>query len=231
VAELVDLGGAIVSEAVIPGLANEDLVGRWSSQRRVVVESDVRAAALAEARLGAGRGHSSFAYISVGTGISYCLVIDGEPWTGSGGGAILLGSAVMAECAGAPWVLEEIASGTALLAYYHELGGELPTVVDVLRTPDLDRPVAAAAAAAIGRAARALGIGISVVVNLLDPAAVVVGGGLGSATGPYWDQALQSAREHTYQDRARDTPIVQAHLGARAGAIGAALVGARADVR
>ena len=54
VAELVDCAGTIVSEAVIPGLADEDLVGRWSSKRRIVVESDVRAAALAEARLGAG---------------------------------------------------------------------------------------------------------------------------------------------------------------------------------
>ena len=91
---------------------------------------------------------------------------------------------------------------------------------------DLDRP----AAASVSRAARALGIGISVVINLLDPAAIVVGGGLGSATGPYWDQALHSAREHTYAAGARDTPIVQAHLGARAGAIGAALIGARVDV-
>jgi glucokinase len=227
VPELVDLAGAIVSEAVLPGLADEDLVGRWSSGRRVVVESDVRAAALAEARIGAGQGHSSFAYVSVGTGISYCLVIDGEPWTGSDGGAILLGSAVMAECDGEPWVLEEMASGPALLAHYRELGGALPTVAEVLRTQDRDPR----AAAAIARAARALGIGFSVVINLLDPAAIVVGGGLGSATGQLWDQTLRSAREHTYRDGARDTPIVQAHLGARAGAVGAALVGARADVR
>ena len=46
------------------------------------VESDVRAAALAEARFGAGRGRSSFLYVTISTGISHCLVIDGRPWAG-----------------------------------------------------------------------------------------------------------------------------------------------------
>jgi glucokinase len=227
VPELVDLEGHVASAAVIPGLSDCDLTSRWGSHGRVVIESDVRAAAIAEARIGAGRGHSSFAYVSVGTGISYCLVIDGEPWAGSHGGAILLGSSVMAECDGGQWVLEDIASGTALLERYRELGGELPTVAEVLRASAQD----GAAAAAIGSAARALGIGIASVINLLDPGAVVVGGGLGSAEGSYWDQTLGSAREHVYWRGARDTPIVQAELGARAGAIGAALLGLRLGVR
>ena len=43
------------------------------------VESDVRAAALAEARFGAGRAEPDFLYVSVGTGISHCLMSDGRP--------------------------------------------------------------------------------------------------------------------------------------------------------
>ncbi len=225
VPELVDLEGRVASEAVIPGLADCDLRGRWASVAPVVVESDVRAAALAEARAGAGRNRASFAYVSVGTGISYCLVIDGKPWAGDGGRAILLGSSVMAECDGTPVILEEIASGPALLARYHALGGKLATVAAVVdAAPDDDQ-----AAAAISEAARALGIGLALIVNLLDPGLVVVGGGLGSAKGRFWEQARDTAREFVYADGARNTPIVRASLRAQAGAVGAGLLGLEAE--
>ena len=71
---------------------------------RVVVEADVRAAALAEARFGAGAGASPFLFVVVGTGASACLVADGRPYTGARGEALVLG---------APPV-ERVASGPAL---------------------------------------------------------------------------------------------------------------------
>jgi glucokinase len=219
--ELVDLDGRVASVDVIPGLADAGLVHRWESVAPLAIESDVRAAAVAEARLGAGRGCSSFAYISVGTGVSYCLVIDGKPWTGSHGGAILLGSSTMAECQGSPWILEEIASGVAVLRRYRELGGELSSVADLLEAWCRDD----SARTAIGEAARALGMGIALVINLLDPGLVVVGGGLGSAPGAFWELAQRSAKEFVYWDAARETPVVQAALGGKAGAIGAGLIG------
>jgi glucokinase len=227
VPELVDRSGHLASEAVIPGLARCDLAGRWARLARGTVESDVRAAALAEARLGAGRPYGSFCYMSVGTGISYCFVQEGRPWPGSRGGAILLGSSVMAEFdnGGRPlrWVLEEIASGPALLRRYRQLGGSRATVEEALATSTTEP----AAATAIDEAAMALGIGIATLVNLLDPEAIVVGGGLGSAPGSYWRGAVDSARAHTYWEMARETPILQAQLGGRSAAVGAALVGLR----
>ena len=69
-----------------------------------VIESDLRAAALAEARFGAGAGVSPFLFAIVGTGASACLVVDGRPYAGGRGEAIVLG---------APPV-ELVASGPAL---------------------------------------------------------------------------------------------------------------------
>ena len=54
---------------------------------RVVLESDVRAAALAESRFGAGAGGSPFLFAIVGTGASACLVVDGRPYAGGRGEA------------------------------------------------------------------------------------------------------------------------------------------------
>ena len=80
-----------------------------------------------------------------------------------------------------------------------------------------------AALSAIRTAAGALGVSIGWLVNVLDPAAIVVGGGLGSAPGPYWDQMVASAREHIWSEASRSVPIVPAALGPAAGLIGAAL--------
>jgi glucokinase len=57
---------------------------------------------------------------------------------------------------------------------------------------------------------------------VLDPEAIIVGGGLGLAGGLYWERFVASTREHIYADNARDLPILRAALGTDAGLIGAA---------
>jgi predicted NBD/HSP70 family sugar kinase len=91
VAELVDSDGLITSAHTIPwlGLA---LAQVFTDCTPVSVESDVRAGALAEALLGAGRSLDPFVYITVGTGISSSLVVAGRPFEGARRNALLLGS-------------------------------------------------------------------------------------------------------------------------------------------
>ena len=60
---------------------------------------------------------------------------------------------------------------------------------------------------------------------------MVVGGGLGSAAGAYWDGLLRAAREHIWADGVRGLPIVQAELGANSGVIGAGWIGLHARER
>lgn len=63
-----------------PGWSGFDLAGSLGDalQVPVAVETDVNAAAVAEARLGAGRCGSALAYMTVGTGIGVGLVLDGH---------------------------------------------------------------------------------------------------------------------------------------------------------
>lgn len=125
---------------------------------RVVLESDVRAAALAESRFGAGRGCSSFLFVIVGTGASACLVVAGEPYPGARGRAIVLG---------APPV-EAVASGRALAR-----AAGVERAEDVLASGRHGALVDDAAAALAGV--------LAVLANALDPELIVLGGGLGSA--------------------------------------------------
>ena len=61
-------------------------------------------------------------------------------------------------------------------------------------------------------------------MNVLDPEIIVVGGGLGTAGGLYWDAFERSCRQHIFADNSRGLPIVTATLGVDAGIAGAAAV-------
>jgi glucokinase len=224
VPELVDLEGQIVTDAVV-GWRALPVAPAFAHIAPAVVESDVRAAALAEASLGAGRPFDPFAYVGVGTGISHSLISGGTPYTGSRGAAILLGSGTLTvpcEACGADasLVLEEAAGGPSLVRDFRSLGGDAECAEDVLAAADAGD---SRAAGVVERAGRLAGMGVGLLVNLLDPAAVVVGGGLGCAGGGFWRALVESARRHTWYEPARDTPILQAEFGPDSGIVGAAL--------
>jgi glucokinase len=198
VPELVAPDGMITSAATWDW-RGRDVAAAFSGLGPVWVESDVRAAALAEARLGAGRGLSCFLYLTIGTGVSHTFVIGGSPWPGARGNAIVVG---------APPV-EWSASGTALAARAGKERAE-----DVLGCPEFLEVV--------DDAARALAVELARLVNALDPEVVVIGGGLGLAPG-FRQRIAGLARELIYAERTRGLPVVGAALGRDAGLIGAAL--------
>ncbi|MBX9625917.1 MAG: ROK family protein, partial [Gemmataceae bacterium] len=75
----------------------------------------------------------------------------------------------------------------------------------------------------VREAGEAVGAAVGWLVNVLDPEAVAVGGGLGLAGGPYWDALVDSTRRHVWAEAARGLPVVPAGLGADAGLVGAAV--------
>jgi glucokinase len=172
---------------------------------RVVLESDVRAAAFAESRFGAGIGRSPFLFVVVGSGASACLVVEGRPYLGSRGEAITLG---------APPV-ERVASGPALAR-----AAGLERAEDVL-ADESHAGLVDAAAAELGRV-------LAVLTNALDPAVVVLGGGLGTAPA-FLARVEEAWRPLIAYPSSPPLPLVPSALGADAGVVGAAL--AAADAR
>ena len=224
VAELVDRVGNVASSHTIAwqGLPVRE---RFDALVPAVVEADVRAAALAEARFGAGRPYDLFAYITIGTGISSCLVQYGRPLAGARGNALVLASSpltsVCSVCgAKSATVLEEVAAGPALVARYNARGSR-----PVARAEEVLGAAAAGDRAAIDvarEAGEALGNSVAFLVNVLDPEALVVGGGLGQAEGIYWTSFVKALRDHIWADATRSLPVLRADLGNDAGFVGAA---------
>jgi glucokinase len=227
VAELTDPRGRIVSEATIrwKGMPIADrLQAALSLPTRV--DADVRAAARAEAGLGAGRHWTSFLYISIGTGISAALVVDGEPYLGARGLTGTFASSrnlILSDryelTSGPP--LEACAAGPALAARYAAgCPGFAGTAREVIvLAEDGDR----CAKEVVESSGRAVGAAIAHLVNVLDPEGIVIGGGLGSAEGSYRKALERGVRELVWSDLHRGLPLVSAGLGADAGWIGAAL--------
>jgi len=226
IAELVNLKGDITSEYLIKwrGLPAKEQLSQLSPTQ---FESDARAPALAEALLGAGRPFTNFVYLTIGTGISYCLVLDGQPYAGAHGHAIMVASgALTSECekcgAVQDQVLEEFAAGPSLVARYNQrAGSQLSSGQAVTAAAKSGDPIAQEIVLSAGAA---LGNSVGFLINLLDPQAVVVGGGLGLTDGLYWDSFVTSTRKHIWSDVSRNLPIIHAALGADAGLIGAATI-------
>lgn len=189
----------------------------------VACDNDVRAHAVGEAWRGAGRGSSSMLLVAAGTGIGGAFVASGRPLIGAHAASGHFGHIPSAEAAGLPCPcggsghLEAIASGPAVVDTYHRNGGtlEAKTARDVVRLAD--RP----ASAAVTTSAEALGRATAGLVNSLDPAIVVVTGGLAGA-GDCWWQPLRRSYSSELMGVVQDCRLVSGELGGDAAVIGAA---------
>jgi len=205
------------------------------------IENDANAAAWAEYRFGAARGHTAILCITLGTGIGGGLVLDGALYRGAFGVAGEWGHMRVVpggrRCAcGNRGCWEQYASGRALARDARELADSSPFAARRLielagHAGALEGTHVTAAAqegdpAALEVLAEAgtwLGQGIADLAAILDPAVVVVGGGV-SEVG---DLLLGPARERysavlTGRGYRPELMIRAAELGAAAGLVGAA---------
>jgi glucokinase len=167
--------------------------------------------------------------VTIGSGVSYCLIVAGEPYSGANGYAIHFAQSPLTmrcDSCGAlsrP-IVEEIASGPGLVTTFAARGGNANSGEQVIAAAAAGDP---AALEVVTDAAERLGVLIGLTVNMLDPQAVIIGGGLGLAGGLYRERLEAAARAHVWADSQRDLPIRSAALGADAGLVGAALAIAR----
>ncbi|WP_040283530.1 ROK family protein [Tessaracoccus massiliensis] len=197
----------------------------WGDDRRVCVLNDVDAHAMGEFRFGAAQGLESLFMVAVGTGVGGALVLGGKLRTGAHHVAGEMGhmpvpGAKKLRCpCGRPGHLEAIAAGPAIERRYASLGGDRASGRDIMERADAGydddaRTVVRDAAVALGKA-------IAGVVTVVDPAAVVIGGGVADA-GPVWWQPLRDTIRSEVVPVLAELPVLKAQLGSSAALVGAA---------
>jgi glucokinase len=207
----------------------------------VKVGNDVQVATEAEFHLGAGREFSSLIGVFWGTGVGGGLVLDGKPWLGRGA-AGEIGHMVVkrggAKCpCGRKGCLEAYAGRSAMeteARRQHEEGHKTD-LFHLMEKHDKPRLTSGIweraldhgdrlAEKLIERAIEALGTGVASAVNLLDPEAVIIGGGLGVRFGErLMDPLMEEMSKHLFVDE-RPPAVRVASLGDLGGAIGASLL-------
>jgi glucokinase len=219
--------GRVVSSVNIP-CADLDMRARMIERFGLptAIDNDGNAAAIAEWKIGAGRGADNLVLLTLGTGIGGGLILDGKPFRGATGAGAELGHMVVQyggpECAcGGTGHFETVASGQAADAAAKELlGGASDGAELVVAAGGGDEP----AVEVLAQIGRRLGAGIASLINIFEPELVVIGGGFGQAG----DLLIGPAQEIIAREAllpGRDTVrIVPAELGPRAGLVGAGFV-------
>jgi len=211
----------------------------------VRVGNDVQVATEAEFHLGAGRPFKSLIGVFWGTGVGGGLIIDGKPWLGRGA-AGEIGHVVVerggARCpCGNRGCMEAYAGRGAMEAEArrrHEDDDEKTDLFKLMKKHDKPRLTSGIwqralvqedklATDLIDRAYKALGAGVGSAVNLLDPEAVILGGGLGVRFGEAAAERISKQMAHHLFARDRPPPVHVAELGDLGGAIGASLLFSR----
>ena len=191
----------------------------------VGIENDANAAALAEWKLGAGRGVSNLLMLTLGTGVGGGLVLDGRLYRGWAElGHVVLragGPPCQGNCHGHGHV-EALVSGTAADRAATELYGEGNDARVLVAQAQEGAPEARETLAEI---AALLGAAIGSLANMFDPEIVVIGGGFGEAAGELLlDPAQEAARIDAIYPADGTLRVVAAELGGEAGLVGAGLV-------
>jgi glucokinase len=219
-------GGACFAEYVTPNhlLNSKDQIA-WSVQPKEdfaaltgfawTIESDVRAMALAEAR---AANVKDFLFITVSSGISHALVIGGKPWAGATGEAIGFGITQIDNSQESP-ILEQFSSGLGIARRYQKATGTDVTSAEIVFAQYEKDPIAKEI---IGSAAAVLGKSLAAMVDFLDPAKIVIGGGLWLGSDLYRNLVLASYEKNVTKRR-KAPEVINSVAGKNAAVIGAAI--------
>ncbi|MFC2041391.1 ROK family protein [Chloroflexota bacterium] len=241
-AGVIDMGKGIITKSPnLPGWIDVPLRDRIEGKYKTntFLINDANAAALGEHRFGTGKGTSNLVLLTLGTGIGGGIIINGDLYFGSSGGAGEVGHMTIdvngprCNC-GNVGCLEMLASGKAVAreaircvslgeqsCLAEMVGGRIENITarEVSLAAQQGDPLSSGV---IARAAECLGAAMVNLVNVFSPEIIVVGGGMSNMGDLLLDSARQIVKERAFKLPSQAVRIVTARLGEDAGVFGAA---------
>lgn len=225
--------GIVMSPPNLPGWDNipiTDLI-RSRTSLPAYIQNDANACAMAEWKFGAGRGTQNMVFLTFGTGLGAGIIAGGQIYTGANDNAGEVGHIRLSEFGpvgyGKAGSFEGFASGSGIaqlarmrLGEIHQMGGKV-TWCDSGQTDRITaRDVAEAAAAGdavaqeiVQLSARYLGMGLSVIIDILNPELIVIGGIFARQESLFRPQMEETIRREALPLASRVCRIVPAELG------------------
>jgi len=201
----------------------DDLASRLGIEVRLA--NDANCFALAEATLGAASGHAVVMGLILGTGVGGGVVVNGNVLEGEHGIAgewghnPMCGEFTPCYC-GRKGCIETVFAGPSLERFYREQTGESVKLPEISARARAHDPVAQAT---LDRLRNKFGEAIAAVINILDPHAIVIGGGVGNLDLLYAEETRAAVLRHTFNSEVR-TKFLRPTLGDSAGVFGAAML-------
>lgn len=218
-----DITGKIAKIAInLPGWHNVPLA-HWLEKETglpTILENDANCATLGEAWRGAGRQFKNFILLTLGTGVGGGIILNGELFRGYGGAAGELGLITLnpdgPPCnSGNRGSLEQYASARAI----QRMTGKEPLELAQLAQKG-DQEVLAF----WEEYGRLLGAGLTSLIYVLTPEAVIIGGGIGGAYEFFLPATLAEINRRVLAPSRENLQLLRAELGNNAGMLGAALL-------
>ena len=205
----------------------------------VILDNDTNMAVVGEHQFGAAQGVDDVCYVTVSTGMGAGVMVRGRVYAGYSGSAGEVGHAVvqpngaMCSC-GKRGCVMAYASGVGIsrMAYERVAAGDTTQLRDVMRPDGRRIPVEDVVRVAgegdlvaqeiLSTAAQYCGLGLSIIIQVLSPEMIVVGGGLTRMGSLLMDPALAAMRENTQPELLEFVRVVPWQLGDDLGILGGA---------
>jgi fructokinase len=195
---------------------------------KVAIANDANCFALAETQMGVVKQKYPDANVVfgviMGTGVGGGLVVDGKVINGLNGIGGEWGHNFLDDSAGPCYCgksgcVEKVISGPDLERYFFNESGKKLRLKEIYANYKAGNDEVAQRT--MKRLTHFFGLALSVIINIIDPDVIVIGGGVGNIDEIY-TEGVESLKKYSFNNGVLDTPIVKPLLGDSAGVFGAA---------
>lgn len=193
---------------------------------KLVTANDANCFALAEATLGSARGFPTVFGVILGTGVGGGIVINGQVLNGCHGIAGEWGQMVLDPNGplsnyGTRGTVEALIAGPALERFYAEQSGQTRQLKEIVARAEVGEDLHARAA--VDRLTDTFAKAIALIIDILDPHAIVLGGGVGNIEALYSDETRKKITAAIFNPTF-EAALLKPTLGDSAGVFGAAML-------